>query len=51
MNRNKKILRGLDSTSYEHPFDKKALTALQSTPFIRFTDMQTPRIESGTGSL
>ena len=29
MNRNKKILRGLDSTSYEHPFDKKALTALE----------------------
>ena len=29
---NKKILNGLDSSQYEHPFDKKALEALESTP-------------------
>lgn len=29
---NKKILTGLDHTSYEHPFDKKALAALEATP-------------------
>lgn len=32
MIRNKKILTGLDHTQYEHPFDKKALGALESTP-------------------
>lgn len=32
MIRNKKILSGLDHTQYEHPFDKKALGALESTP-------------------
>jgi Zn-dependent protease with chaperone function len=32
MLRNKKILTGLDHTQYEHPFDKKALSALESTP-------------------
>lgn len=32
MIRNKKILTGLDHTSYEHPFDQKALSALESTP-------------------
>lgn len=29
---NKKILAGLDHSQYEHPFDKKALTALEKTP-------------------
>lgn len=29
---NYKILTGLDSESYEHPFDRKALKALESTP-------------------
>lgn len=29
---NKKILTGLDHASYEHPFDKKALAALEATP-------------------
>lgn len=29
---NKKILTGLDHSQYEHPFDKKALEALESTP-------------------
>lgn len=29
---NKKILTGLDHTQYEHPFDKKALAALEKTP-------------------
>ena len=28
MIRNKKILKGLDHSQYEHPFDKKALSAL-----------------------
>ena len=32
MIRNKKILTGLDHTSYEHPFDHKALVALEATP-------------------
>lgn len=32
MIRNKKILSGLDHTQYEHPFDKKALGTLESTP-------------------
>lgn len=32
MLRNKKILTGLDHASYEHPFDQKALSALESTP-------------------
>lgn len=32
MIRNKKILSGLDHTQYEHPFDKKALGALENTP-------------------
>lgn len=32
MIRNKKILTGLDHTQYEHPFDKAALSALESTP-------------------
>jgi Zn-dependent protease with chaperone function len=32
MVRNKKILTGLDHTQYEHPFDKKALSALENTP-------------------
>ena len=30
----KKILTGLHSESYEHPFDKKALNALESTPGV-----------------
>ena len=30
----KKILTGLSSTAYEHPFDKKALASLQSMPGI-----------------
>lgn len=29
---NKKILTGLDHTTYEHPFDRKALAALEATP-------------------
>lgn len=32
MIKNKKILTGLDHSQYEHPFDKKALKALESTP-------------------
>lgn len=32
MIRNKKILTGLDHSQYEHPFDKKALDTLESTP-------------------
>ena len=32
MNRNKKILRGLSSEEYEHPFDRKALDTLEATP-------------------
>lgn len=32
MIRNKKILAGLNSDSYEHPFDRKALEALEKTP-------------------
>lgn len=32
MNKNKKILRGLISEEYEHPFDRKALDALEATP-------------------
>ena len=35
MIRNKKILTGLDHTSYEHPFDQKALTTLESTPGLK----------------
>ena len=29
---NKKILSGLDHSQYEHPFDQKALAALEGTP-------------------
>ena len=32
VNKNKKILHGLVNDEYEHPFDKKALDALESTP-------------------
>ena len=32
MNHNKRILTGLDHRQYEHPFDRKALEALESTP-------------------
>ena len=32
MIRNKRILKGLDHSQYEHPFDKKALAALEKTP-------------------
>ena len=32
MIRNKKILTGLDHSQYEHPFDQKALAALEGTP-------------------
>lgn len=32
MIRNKKILTGLNHAQYEHPFDKKALNALENTP-------------------
>ena len=32
MIRNKKILTGLQHSQYEHPFDKKALETLESTP-------------------
>lgn len=32
MIKNKKILKGLDHSQYEHPFDKKALKALENTP-------------------
>lgn len=32
MNRNKKILRGLSSEEYEHPFDRKALDTLEAMP-------------------
>ena len=31
MNKNKQILKGLDCSAYEHPFDKKALEALRAT--------------------
>lgn len=31
---NKKILTGLDPDSYEHPFDQKALNALENTPGV-----------------
>jgi len=34
MIKNKKILKGLDHSQYEHPFDKKALSVLQSTPGV-----------------
>ena len=34
MIRNKKILKGLDHSQYEHDFDKKALKALQRTPGV-----------------
>lgn len=34
MNRNRRILTGLNHTQYEHPFDKKALSALESTKGI-----------------
>ena len=32
MIKNKKILKGLDHSQYEHPFDQKALSALENTP-------------------
>lgn len=32
MIKNKKILKGLHHAQYEHPFDQKALSALESTP-------------------
>lgn len=32
MNKNKQILKGLDHSLYEHPFDQKALKTLESTP-------------------
>jgi len=35
MNRNKKILTGLNHEDYEHPFDKKALAALEKTPGLK----------------
>ena len=34
MIKNKKILKGLDHSQYEHPFDKKALKALEKTPGV-----------------
>ena len=34
MIKNKQILRGLDTSQYEHPFDQKALNVLQGTPGI-----------------
>lgn len=34
MIKNKKILKGLNNSQYEHPFDQKALLALQSTPGV-----------------
>ena len=34
MIKNKKILKGLDHSQYEHSFDQKALSALQSTPGV-----------------
>ncbi len=34
MKHNKRILTGLDHTSYEHPFDRKALAALEKTPGV-----------------
>lgn len=34
MIKNKKILKGLDHSQYEHPFDQKALSALRSTPGV-----------------
>ena len=32
MKKNKRILHGLINDEYEHPFDKKALDTLESTP-------------------
>ena len=32
MEHKKIILKGLDHSAYEHPFDQKALTALEATP-------------------
>lgn len=32
MIKNKKILKGLDHSQYEHPFDQKALSTLENTP-------------------
>ena len=32
MIKNKKILKGLDHSQYEHPFDQTALSPLQRTP-------------------
>lgn len=32
MNKTKQILKGLDHSSYEHPFDQKALSTLENTP-------------------
>ncbi len=34
MIKNKKILKGLDHSQYEHPFDQRALSALQGTPGV-----------------
>ena len=36
MIKNKQILKGLDHSQYEHPFDQKALSALQKTPGVDF---------------
>lgn len=35
MNKNKHILHGLTNDDYEHPFDKKALDALENTPGLK----------------
>ena len=35
MIKNKQILKGLDHSQYEHPFDQKALTALKKTPGLK----------------
>ena len=37
MTTSKKILAGLDHKDYEHPFDKKALEALEKTPGLKKT--------------
>ena len=34
MKRNKRILRGLNHSEYEHPFDQKALEKLEAIPFL-----------------
>lgn len=36
MIKNKKILTGLNHIEYEHPFDKKALNALENTPGLSY---------------